>query len=120
LFCADDLLILAIPLFNHCHDGRNFVEGSYAELCARLVPKDVQLTIGQRLPGGLEPDDWALVMEIMGAIKQTLPDAGSQPPGQVLEFVASAIRAHSSPLIDNCPENDGPRAPSNTQDEPVK
>src|SRR5262245_56689806 len=53
----------------------------FAELCARLMPKDVSMTLQQRLPGNLEPDDWAVVMEVMGAVKQALPDASSRSPG---------------------------------------
>jgi hypothetical protein len=36
----------------------------FAELCGRLIPKDVSLTISERLPGGLDADDWQLTMEI--------------------------------------------------------
>jgi hypothetical protein len=69
----------------------------YFATCARLIPKDVQLTIEQTTPRGLDADDLA----ILRAIKQSLPDANSRSPEDVLTFVLDAVRAHSShQLID--------------------
>jgi hypothetical protein len=65
----------------------------FAELCSRLVPRDVSLKLEQpQTPHGLSSEDWRIVLQILQAIKQTLPDAGLRPPGEILEFVASAIR----------------------------
>jgi hypothetical protein len=72
----------------------------FAELCARLMPKDVSLTLQQRLPGGLEADDWALALEVFQAVRDALPNAGDQQPGQVLTFVRDTIRSHSAQLIE--------------------
>jgi hypothetical protein len=59
------------------------------------------LTVSQRMPGGLDPDDWQLVTEVMGAIKQSLPDAGQRPPGEVMNYLLEAIRAHDAKLIED-------------------
>jgi len=74
--------------------------GRFADLAARCIPKDVALTFEARLPGNLSPDEWQLAMECFGAIREALPDANSHAPGQVLQFVKDAIKAHSAPLID--------------------
>jgi hypothetical protein len=71
----------------------------YFATCARLIPKDVQLTIEQTTPRGLDADDLA----ILRAIKAELPSANSQSPEQVLTFVRSAIRAHSAPTVEALP-----------------
>src|SRR5262249_17777373 len=73
----------------------------FAELCGRLIPKDVSLTISERLPGGLDADDWQLTIEILRATHQALPDAGDRKPGEVLSFVLDAIRAHNAKAIDS-------------------
>jgi hypothetical protein len=73
----------------------------FAELCARLIPKDVQVSLSARLPGNLEPDDWQLVTEVMGAIRQALPEANQRQPGEVMQFVLDAIRAHDAKLIES-------------------
>jgi hypothetical protein len=68
----------------------------FAELCGRLIPRDVSLTISERLPGGLDADDWQITMEVLQATRQALPDANERPPGEVLRFVLDAIRAHNA------------------------
>jgi Family of unknown function (DUF5681) len=68
----------------------------FAELCGRLIPRDVSVTLQTRLPGGLEADDWQIALDCFGAIRQALPDAAIRQPGEVLNFVLDAIRAHDS------------------------
>ena len=53
--------------------------------CARLIGPEVKLTIEQSLPGNLSMEDWQTMKEIVEAVKQAIPDAGSQPPGAVLQ-----------------------------------
>ena len=43
--------------------------------CARLIGPEVKLTIEQQLPGNLSPADWNLMLEIVDAVKQAIPDA---------------------------------------------
>ena len=78
----------------------------FADLCSRLIPKDVAISIEQRLPGGLSPDDWQLMLEVMGAIKQALPTANQQQPGEVMQYVLEALNAHSAPLIEDSRDSD--------------
>ena len=58
--------------------------------CARLIPNDVRVTVEQQLPSNLSPSDWNLMLEIVDAVKQTIPDASNRPPGAVLEHVPNA------------------------------
>ena len=53
--------------------------------CARLIPNDVRVTVQQQLPGNLSAEDWAMMREIVEAVKQAIPDASSQLPGAVLQ-----------------------------------
>ena len=74
---------------------------TFAKLAVGLVPKDVLLSINARLPGGMDPDDWQLVTEVMGAIKQSIPDANTRQPGEVLEHTLAALRSYSAkPVIE--------------------
>jgi hypothetical protein len=70
----------------------------FAELASRLVPRDVAVKI-EATPQGLSVEDWRLFREIAVAIKETLPDAATRPPGEILNFVADAIRAHTARTI---------------------
>jgi hypothetical protein len=71
----------------------------FAELCGRLIPKDVQVSLSARMPGNLEPDDWAAMLELLSAIKTQLPDDGRKP-GEVAALVTEALRLHSAKLIE--------------------
>ena len=63
--------------------------------CARLLPRDVAISIQAQAPI-LDAGDLA----ILRAIKAGIPDAKSRLPDQVLSFVLDAVRSHSAQLID--------------------
>jgi hypothetical protein len=66
----------------------------FADFCSRLIPRDVSVTLQQKLPGGLQPDDWQLALAVFQAVKDALPDTNQRQPTEVMEFVLQAIRAH--------------------------
>jgi Family of unknown function (DUF5681) len=70
-------------------------------VCASVLPKDVALSIEQNNPGNLDPEDWAIVMELLQAVKQVIPNIDSRKPGEVLAFTLDAIRAHSAKVVDS-------------------
>jgi hypothetical protein len=71
----------------------------FAELASRLVPRDVALKIEQPPnPSGLSAEEWRILLEIVRAIKQELPV--DTPPGEALQLVAAAIRAHTARTIE--------------------
>jgi hypothetical protein len=64
--------------------------------CARLIPKDVQLTVQQHY-SALDESDLA----ILRAIRAAIPDANARAPQAVLEYALDAIKAYdASKLID--------------------
>jgi Family of unknown function (DUF5681) len=69
----------------------------YLGIASSLIPKDVALSIEARQVGGLDPRD----LEILRAIKLALPTANDQQPGEVLNYVLDAIRAHSAKTIES-------------------
>jgi hypothetical protein len=68
--------------------------------CARVLPNDVRVTVEQSLPGNLSMEDWQVMREIIAAVRQTIPDASSKPPGAVLEHVLGALRAAQAKPIE--------------------
>jgi hypothetical protein len=68
--------------------------------CARLIPNDVRVTVEQHLPGNLSPEDWAIMRDIVEAVRQAIPDASSKSPGAVLERVLGALRAAQAKPIE--------------------
>ena len=73
-------------------------------VCARLIGPEVKLTIEQSLPGNLSAQDWAIMREIVDAVKTAVPDAANRPAGAVLEHVLSALKASDAKVL-NCPKN---------------
>jgi hypothetical protein len=59
------------------------------------------LTIEQNNPGNLDPADWAIVMELLQAIKEVIPDIADRKPGEVLSLTLDALRAHSGKVVDS-------------------
>jgi hypothetical protein len=56
----------------------------------------VRVTVQQTLPGDLSTGDWAIMVEVVQAVKQALPDAKDRPPGAVLEHVLERLRCNRS------------------------
>jgi len=79
----------------------------FVAICASLIPKDVSVTLSARLPGGLEPEDWNVLLGVVGAIRESLPAQESQDTTKVLQFVSDAINSHSAKLIENGPLQHG-------------
>jgi len=70
--------------------------------CARLLPKDVELTIRQHYSNALDESD----LMILRAIRDAIPNANELAPHAVLQHVLSAIRSYdASPIIDASSED---------------
>ena len=65
---------------------------TFFAVCARLIGPEVKLTIEQSLPGNLSMEDWQTMKEIVEAVKRAIPDATSQPPGAVLQYVKDRLQ----------------------------
>jgi hypothetical protein len=78
----------------------------FADLASRLVPRDVAVKI-EATPQGLGTEDWRLFREIAVAIKETLPEAATRPPGEILNFVGDAIRAYPAKAISPARQGEG-------------
>jgi hypothetical protein len=64
---------------------------TFFAVCARLIGPEVKLTIEQNLPGNLSAQDWAIMREIVDAVKTAVPDAANRPAGLVLDYVRSKL-----------------------------
>jgi hypothetical protein len=64
---------------------------TFFAVCARLIGPEVKITLEQSLPGNLSAQDWAIMREIVDAVKTAIPDAANRPAGEVLEYVRSRL-----------------------------
>ena len=69
--------------------------------CARLIGPEVKLTIEQQQQGNLSPADWNLMLEIVDAVRQAIPDASNRAPGAVPEHVLGALRMADAKCVEN-------------------
>jgi len=69
--------------------------------CARLIGREVKLTVEQQLRGNLSMEDWQMMKEVIAAVRQAIPDAAGAPPGAVLEHVPEALRQAEARTINS-------------------
>jgi hypothetical protein len=67
----------------------------YADLCSRLIPRDVTMSVEQRGAGGLDEID----LSILRAIRDGVSDAGTRTPSDVFAEVLTAIREYRQKLV---------------------
>src|SRR4051794_40147621 len=71
--------------------------GKLAQIAYGLLPKDVFISVEQRAPGNLEPDEWATLRRVLDIIQASVPDGAE--PSQVFETIESALRAEYAQLV---------------------
>jgi hypothetical protein len=71
--------------------------GKLASIAYGLLPRDVFISVEQRTPGNLDPDEWAILRRVIDLIKQ---NAAGAELGPVLETIENALRADQAKLIE--------------------
>ena len=72
--------------------------GKLAQIAYGLLPRDVFISVEQRTPGNLDPDEWAILRRVIDLIKQ---NASGAELGPVLETIENALRADQAKLIES-------------------
>ena len=67
-------------------------------IAAKVCPADVRVSI-EPSAGGLSPEDWILVQQVVQAVKAALPDAAERNPTEVFQFVLGALRQADAKTI---------------------
>ena len=63
-----------------------------------LMPKDVAVSVSQALPGNMQADEWALLMQMLRTVQENVP-AGQAVTAELLEDLAQTTRAHFARTI---------------------
>jgi hypothetical protein len=71
--------------------------GKLAQIAYGLLPRDVFISVEQRTPGNLDPDEWAILRRVIDLIQQ---NAKGAELGPVLETIENALRADQAKMID--------------------
>jgi hypothetical protein len=60
------------------------------------LPRDVFISVEQRTPGNLDPDEWAILRRVIELIQATAPGGELGP---VLETIENALRADAAKIV---------------------
>jgi hypothetical protein len=71
--------------------------GKLAQIAYGLLPRDLFISVEQRTPGNLHPDEWAILRRVIDLI---LANAQGAELGPVLETIENALRADKAVLIE--------------------
>ena len=71
--------------------------GKLAQIAYGLLPRDVFISVEQRTPGNLDPDEWAILRRVIDLIKQ---NANGAELGPVLETIERALRSDQALMIE--------------------
>jgi hypothetical protein len=65
--------------------------GKLAQIAYGLLPRDVFISVEQRAPGNLEPDEWAALRRVLDIIEACAPEGAE--PAQLFETIETALLA---------------------------
>jgi hypothetical protein len=79
-------------------DLRTNDPGKFWSIAASLLPREVELSVHQAIPGGLDPRDWSTLNRVLDLIQNHAPE-GTEPE-QIFAFIEHALRAEfAKPII---------------------
>jgi hypothetical protein len=70
---------------------------TYLRVAAVLVPKELNVAVEQKIPGGLDVDEWQILRRVVDLIKASAPGGELGP---VLEIIETALRADQAKMIE--------------------
>jgi len=65
-----------------------------ARMAYATLPKDILVSVEQRIPGSLDPESWAMLVRVLDTIKGAIPPGSNAPPAEVFGVIETALRAH--------------------------
>jgi hypothetical protein len=73
--------------------------GMLARMAYATLPKDVLVSVEQRIPSELEPESWALMLRVLDIVKKVMPEGAITGPDEVFGVIETAPRAHFAKQI---------------------
>jgi hypothetical protein len=70
----------------------------FASLAYAILPRDILVSVDQRIPGNLSVEDWALMNRVLDIIKAAQVDGS---PGEVFSVIETSLRQHYAKAITN-------------------
>ena len=79
-------------------ESRGHNPGKLAQIAYGLLPRDVFISVEQRTPDNLDPDEWAILRRVIDLIHQV--NAKGAELGPVLATIENALRADQAKMIE--------------------
>ena len=74
---------------------------AFAQISYGILPREAFLSVvDTRLPGGLDPADWGVLVQLIDAVRAALPDGANALPADLLTVVDDAVRGHFAKPIE--------------------
>jgi len=74
---------------------------TFAKLAFQVLPKEALISVQQSTPGGLEPEQWVRLREILAMVERVAPVGTS--PEAVLTAIESGLRAEFAQPVEALP-----------------
>ena len=71
--------------------------GKFAQLGVAILPRDVLVSVEGAVPGGLDPQDWALMLRVLDLVKAAIP--AEAEPGEVFQVIEHALRERYAKIV---------------------
>jgi hypothetical protein len=68
--------------------------GTLARMAYANLPKDILVSVEQKIPGGLSAEGWVLLTQLLDLIRSAVPAGSNAPPAEVFGVIETALRAH--------------------------
>jgi len=70
-----------------------------ARMAYATLPRDVLISVEQKVPGGLSAEDWALLQQVLDLIRSAIPPGVNAAPAEVFGVIETALRSHYATRI---------------------
>ena len=77
--------------------GRIMTDPATIRVAAVLVPKELNVAVEQKTPGGLEVEEWQILRRVVDLIKANAPGGELGP---TLQMIENALRADQAKMIE--------------------
>ncbi len=77
--------------------------GKYMEIMARVLPKELAVSVEQKTPGNLEPEAWATLRRVLDLIESAKVESD---PQTVFAMIEEDLRARLAQPVESKPASD--------------
>jgi hypothetical protein len=74
---------------------------TYLRVVASILPKDVLVNVQQNVPGGLDPAEWGVMIDLVKLITASAPPNATALPSDIAPALEETVRAHFAKPVES-------------------